>query len=94
MNFFKFDERLQLNVPNLQKPFECYGKTEQDFILLKWEQIRGTIPDRIKELEAEINQKQNQLNDEENFEVSCKLNAEIAEMASMINELWILYRLN
>ena len=65
----------------------------QHAILLKWEQIRGKIPDRIKELEHYINTKQHHLNNEEDFEVSCKLNSEIADLASIINDLWLWYRL-
>lgn len=92
MNFFVSDERLRIMVPNVHKSFEQYDKKEQEEILLQWEQIRGKIPDRIKELEVEINKKQAKLNEEENFEASCILNAEIAELASIINELWIWYR--
>ena len=65
----------------------------QHAILLKWEQVRGKIPDRIKELEHYINTKQHYLNNEEDFEVSCKLNSEIADLASIINDLWLWYRL-
>ncbi|WP_243291261.1 hypothetical protein [Bacillus sp. FJAT-47783] len=93
MNFFVLDERLRIKVPNVHKSFEQYDKKEQEEILLHWEQIRGKIPDRIKELEREINKKQAQLNEEENFEASCILNTEIAEIASIINELWIWYRM-
>ena len=64
----------------------------QHAILLKWEQVRGKIPDRIKELEHYINTKQHYLNNED-FEVSCKLNSEIADLASIINDLWLWYRL-
>ncbi len=51
------------------------------------------IPDRIKELEHYINAKQHHLNNEEDFEISCKLNSEIADLASIINDLWLWYRL-
>ena len=65
----------------------------QHAILLRWEQVRGKIPDRIKELEHSINAKQHHLNNEEDFEISCKLNSEIADLASIINDLWLWYRL-
>ncbi|OQP01541.1 hypothetical protein B1689_04345, partial [Geobacillus sp. 44C] len=35
-----------------------------------------------------------QLSDENDFERSCRLNSEIAELASIINDLWIWYRMN
>lgn len=57
------------------------------------EDTRG-IPDRISELETQINRRQDQLADEENFELSCKLNSEIADLASIINDLWLWYRAN
>ncbi|TCT24961.1 hypothetical protein EDD68_10428 [Melghiribacillus thermohalophilus] len=84
--------RLNIPVPDLEKDWNEYTKEEQEYILGEWEKIRGMIPDRIKQLERQIEQKQDQLNHEMNFGISCRLNDEISELASMINELWILYR--
>lgn len=92
MSYFVYDYRLGILLPKLDKPFENYDKSTQEEIWLKWEQIRGTIPDRIKELEKQINDKQTQLGEEANFDITCKLNTEIAELASIINDLWIWYR--
>ncbi len=91
--YFIYDEHLGIEVPELQEEWEDIPENMQHAILLKWEQIRGKIPDRIKELEYHINQKQQRLNNEENFEISCKLNSEIADLASIINDLWLWYRL-
>ena len=52
------------------------------------------FPDRIADLEKMINQKQAQLSDESNFKTSCELNSDIAELASIINDLWLWYRAN
>jgi len=93
MNLFIYDKRLHIHVPHLQKPFEEYTQKEQDEILLHWESIRGNIPDKIKELESKIQLKQQRLYEEENFQTSCQLNEEIAELASIINDLWIWYRM-
>ncbi|MCM3717937.1 hypothetical protein [Fictibacillus phosphorivorans] len=93
-NHFIWDEKLGISVPQLHKAWETYDKTEQAAILLQWEKIRGTIPDRIKEIEIEINQLQDRLSAEENFELSCEYNEKIASMASIINDLWLWYRLN
>lgn len=61
---------------------------------MQWEQVRGNIPERIKEVETLINQKQYQLFEEEDFNISCIINSEIAELASVINDLWLLYRMD
>lgn len=90
--YFEKDERLGISLPKLQKPWEEYNVSTQEEILLKWEKIRGVIPDRIALLEQNINKKQRQLEIEEDFEVTCSLNEEIAELASIINDLWIWYR--
>jgi hypothetical protein len=46
------------------------------------------------QLEGTINVKQAALRDELNFKRSCELNSEIAELASIINDLQIWYRIN
>ncbi|ASS98563.1 MULTISPECIES: hypothetical protein [Geobacillus] len=86
------DKRLGIRVPQLDKHWEDYSAEEQEAILLEWEAIRGMIPDRIAVLEREINQKQDELGEEHDFERSCRLNADIAELASIVNDLWIWYR--
>ncbi|OOE13895.1 hypothetical protein [Fictibacillus arsenicus] len=93
-NHFVWDEKLGISVPDLDKSWEAYDKGEQGTILLQWEKIRGTIPDRIAEIEKQINKLQDRLSIEENFELSCELNDKIASQASIINELWLWYRLN
>lgn len=90
--FFYFDDRLGIHVPNLDYDLELYHLDTQHSILFQWEQIRGTIPDRIADLEKTINLKQAELQDETDFPRSCTLNKEIAELASIINDLWIWYR--
>jgi hypothetical protein len=94
MEHFNFDERLGIFLPDLTVDWEEFSEDIQQHILLHWEQIRGSIPDRIADLEEIINLKQAQLSDESDFPRSCKLNSEIAELASIINDLWIWYRAN
>lgn len=91
---FRQNERLGIPLPELEMDWNKYSKETQQKILLEWEKIRGKIPDRIKELENEINEKQEMLNNEFNFERSCQLNSDIAELASIINDLWLWYRMN
>lgn len=90
--YFSFDQRLGILLPSLDAEWDDYTEETQQTILLQWEKIRGSIPDRITDLEKTINQKQVQLSNENNFPQSCQLNNEIAELASIINDLWIWYR--
>lgn len=89
---FKFDPRLRLKVPNLQKEWHEYSAEDKADFLFYWEKIKGTIPDLIRTIETEINNKQAELNDENDFMKSCQLNDEIADLASIINDLQILFR--
>lgn len=91
---FIMDERLGIPLPYMEKDFEEYSEQEQAKILLRWEEIRGMIPDRIKRLETMIIARQDQLNAEDNFAVSCRLNSEIADLASTINELHLWFRVH
>ena len=92
---FLYDERLGISIPDLNLGIvDEYTKGEQQQLLVLWENIRGSIPDRIKELESTINRKQLRLSDESNLTKSCQLNSEIAELASIINDLWLWYRAN
>ncbi|OLS41425.1 hypothetical protein [Bacillus sp. MRMR6] len=91
---FSFDQRLGIPIPDLHLDWHNYDEKTQNKILFDWEKIRGRIPDRIAELEQTINEKQAQLSTETNFPRSCELNNEIAELASIINDLWLWYRAN
>ncbi|WP_054024156.1 hypothetical protein [Bacillus sp. FJAT-28004] len=90
---FVWNERLRIHIPVLEMEWEQYAAAVQLTIVLQWELIRGTIPDRVKEFEMFINEKQAELFEEDSFEQSCILNYEIADYASRINDLHIWYRL-
>lgn len=90
--YFSYNQRLSIDLPSIQKEWEALTLLEQQQILVHWENIRGKIPDRIKSIEEVINKKQEALSNENNFETSCELNHEIAELASQINELWLWFR--
>lgn len=92
--FFMHDDRLGISLPVFDREWTELSTDEQYSVLLYWEKIRGRIPDRIAELEQTINHKQAELSDEINFSRSCALNSEIAELASIINDLWLWYRKN
>lgn len=91
--YFIYDPKLKIRLPKLNKDWDLYSIPIQNNILAEWEKIRGGIPDRIAELENEINRKQADLNHEEDFLLSCQLNEEISNLASMINDLWIWFRM-
>ena len=92
MNNFIFDQRLQIYIPNLTNEWEHYSKEEQQAIMTEWEIIRSKIPERIKEIEKIIIQKQDLLANELDFDTSCEINETITELAANINELWLWYR--
>ncbi|WP_102026778.1 hypothetical protein [Salirhabdus sp. Marseille-P4669] len=92
MSNFVLHPKLNIPIPRLEKDWNSYSIAEKESILMEWEQIRGSIPDYIKNIEQEIQRKQSKLNEEEDFEKSCLLNSEISELASMINDFWILFR--
>jgi hypothetical protein len=91
---FAYNERLEIELPELDLEWEEYNQAERSDILLNWEQIRGTIPDRIFQLERVIIRKQAQLDHEDDFRTACLLNSEIAELASTINDLHLWFRVH
>ena len=93
-DYFIFNGRLGIPLPVIKNDWDRLPVDIRQEILFEWEKIRGRIPDRIAELEAEINRKQAELDNEADFPRSCRLNSEIAGLASTINELWLWYRTN
>lgn len=92
MDIFRWNDRLRLHIPALTQDWEHYTLEERTEIIGRWELIRGSIPERIKEFEVVINGIQSELDEEESFERCCKLTYEIADFASRINDLQIWYR--
>ncbi|TYP71135.1 hypothetical protein [Paenibacillus methanolicus] len=91
---FVFNERLGIALPTLAREWDGYSEAERIAIVEQWETIRGRIPDLVIRFESLINEKQAQLSDEDDFERSCLLNSDIADLASRINDLHIWYRIN
>ncbi|MCY9662541.1 hypothetical protein P5G65_05505 [Paenibacillus chondroitinus] len=92
--YFQYDARLGIETPALEQDWDSYPSDVRVEILFQWEQIRGVIPDRIMKLESVIIRKQNQLDQEDDFITSCRLNSEIADLASIINDLHLWFRIN
>ncbi|WP_410769679.1 hypothetical protein [Fontibacillus sp. BL9] len=93
-SYFVYDERLDIHVPHLEQPFEDYHLNERLAMIETWEDTRGRIPTKVKKLEREIERKLQEMHEEDDFEASCDLNGEIAELASRINDLHIWYRIS
>ena len=91
-DFFVLDKRLGIQIPVFNVEWDDLPLEMRQSILLTWETIRGSIPDHIANLEKVINAKQLELSDESDFARSCLLNSEIAELASIINDLWLWFR--
>lgn len=89
---FAWSDRLGIYVPALKEDWDTIGRARQTAVLEFWENVRGAIPDRVIVFEEQIKIKQEHLFTEEDFEASCRLNGEIAELASRINDLHIWFR--
>lgn len=92
--YFSPNNRLGIHLPAEDLEWDLLSEEMRASILLHWESVRGAIPDRIAHLEKLINKKQAHLSDESDFKLSCQLNNEIAELASIINDLWLWFRTN
>ncbi|MHA6483654.1 hypothetical protein ACX1C1_17335 [Paenibacillus sp. strain BS8-2] len=92
MDIFLWNDRLHLHIPVITQDWEHFSLEQRTEIIGRWELIRGSIPERIKEFEVIINRIQSELDEEENFERCCELTYEIADFASRINDLQIWYR--
>lgn len=94
VELFLHDERLGISIPTFLDNWNELSEEMRNSLSFQWETIRGTIPDRIAEIEKTINSKQKQLYEETDFDICCRLNSEISELASIINDLWIWFRKN
>ena len=91
---FEYNERLGILLPQLNLEWAEYTLAQREAIVQQWEEIRGSIPERIHQFEEMINVKQEQMNTETNFTACCAINWEIAELASRINDLHLWFRIN
>ncbi|MFC4767608.1 hypothetical protein [Effusibacillus consociatus] len=95
MNYrFDYDERLGIRLPYLEVEWEELSDQERHDMIMEWEKIKARIPDRIMEIEREINNRQLQASQAEDWDKICKLYEEIYTYASVINDLHIWMRVN
>ncbi|WP_407635582.1 hypothetical protein [Effusibacillus pohliae] len=91
---FEYDERLGIRVPHLLAEWEELSADERHDMILEWERIKARIPDRILELEREIEERQARVGREEDWGTICDLYSEIFSLASIINDLHLWMRVN
>ncbi|MGB8956305.1 MAG: hypothetical protein WCC10_13110 [Tumebacillaceae bacterium] len=84
---FVFNERLGIRTPALHQEWVTYTTAEQEAMIAEWERIAARIPDRIKELEADIESTQLEAAGEDDWDRFCELYEEIFRIASIINDL-------
>jgi hypothetical protein len=89
---FQYSDRHGIMIPCLTNDWDEYNREHQTAILAKWEMIRGNIPEHIMHFEEKIRVRQQQLFDEDDFTESCRINGDIADLASRINDLHIWFR--
>lgn len=89
---FRLNDRLGIEVPALTVDWDGLSREKQMSLLSRWENIRGTIPDHVRRFEDRIRKLQTDLFEEDDFATSCRLNSDIADLASRINDLHIWFR--
>ena len=88
---FIYDERLGIHVPDFLVDWEELSLEEQLSVIDQWEKERSKIPDRVKDLENEIMEKQDKMF-EIPFEDYIEIHKEIIDLSSAINDLNIWFR--
>ncbi|MDB5085407.1 MAG: radical protein, partial [Bacilli bacterium] len=89
---FQFDERLGIELLIVYEDWDAIPKKVREQIIFHWEDIRGRIPDRIKTLDHQLEEIQQTINQEQNWERICDYFTESHTIATIINELNIWYR--
>jgi hypothetical protein len=85
--YFRYDDRLQIELPDFPVPFTSLSRDEQEEVLVAWEKVRARIPERILEFERIIEQTLEKIHHEEDWDVIAAHFQEISDYASRINEL-------
>ncbi|QPC47225.1 hypothetical protein [Mangrovibacillus cuniculi] len=91
--YFVYDQRLDLHVPLKTIPWEKLSNDETKAIEVFWETERGKIPTKIKSLDQKMERIQEYLSKEESFKKACEWNDALSNLASIVNDLWLWYRI-
>jgi hypothetical protein len=84
---FVYDQRLGIELPQQDREWWEYSLQAQAEMIERWEAIKARIPDRIKELEKQIDEKHHEISREDDWERVCQLYEEYFAIASVINDL-------
>ncbi|XID93655.1 hypothetical protein ACF3MZ_03735 [Paenibacillaceae bacterium WGS1546] len=90
---FVHSARHGISLPRPDLDWDELEPARRAAIWIEWETIRGAIPDRIAEFETMIRIRQDRMSGEEDFAECCRINEEIADLASRINDLNIWFRI-
>jgi hypothetical protein len=89
---FQYSTRHGIALPCLTDDWEALCLDKQTAVLAKWEMIRGNIPEHIIRFEITIREKTQRMFNEDDFVETCRINDDIADLASIINDLNIWFR--
>ncbi|MCL6631017.1 MAG: hypothetical protein K6T63_00155 [Alicyclobacillus herbarius] len=85
--YFRYDDRLQIELPHFPVPFASLPPEVQEEVLVTWEKIRARIPERILDLEQRIEHVLQQVHHEEDWNTIAGYFQQISDYASRITEL-------
>jgi hypothetical protein len=85
--YFRHNDRLCIPLPAFPQPFEEMAPTDQEDVIVVWESIRARIPDRILELEHNIQSHLDTIRETDDWEQIIALFNQISDIASRIAEL-------
>jgi hypothetical protein len=84
---FVYNERLGIQIPVQHREWQEYSRAEQEAMIEQWEMLRARIPDRVKQLEEVIEDRQLKIAVEEDWDRVVALYEDVFAMASIINDL-------
>lgn len=84
---FVYDERLGIQIPVQHREWHEFSRAEQEAMIEQWEMLRSRIPDRVKQLEEVIEDRQLKIAVEDDWDRVVELYEDVFLMASVINDL-------
>ncbi|MBX6351797.1 MAG: hypothetical protein IRZ10_00570 [Thermoflavifilum sp.] len=85
--YFRFDERLGIECPAFDPPFESLPRPIQEAALAYWEKVRSGIPDRIQSFETRINALLARIQETDDWDEITRCFDEISDLATRIQDL-------
>lgn len=85
--WFRFDERLGIEVPDFPAAYEDMDADTQGRIVAEWERIRARIPDRIIVIESQITALLREIEQDDDWDAIVRRFHTISDLASQISDL-------